>query len=173
MKKNLLILFVFCSQSAFSQWPQTIIIQQRPSINPALPALPDYSINVPSPLDAARQGFELGRAMREEEDRRSFIGQQRIQQQHNLQANTIANELMAYTAVNRPRAMGGTITWSSYYSGAFTIAEKISSSVKNQLYLVSAFREGIGMAQEYEAGRISKEDFEKWRENMNASMTRK
>jgi len=135
--------------------------------------LPDYSINIPSPLDAARQGFELGRAMREEEDRRSFIEQQRIQQQHNLQASTIANELMAYMAANRPRAMGGTITWSSYYIGALTITEKISSSVNNQLYLVSAFREGIGMAQEYEAGRISKEDFEKWRESMNARMTRK
>ena len=171
MKKILLILFVICSQSAFSQWPQTIIIEQRPRINP--PPIVDYSIDVPSPFDALRQGFELGRAMREEEDRRSFIEQQRIQQQRNVQANTIANELMAHTAVNRPKAMGGTITWNAYYSGGLSIAEKISSSDKNQLYLVSSLREGIGMAQEYEAGRISKEDFEKWRESMNARMTRK
>lgn len=171
MKKILLFLFVICTPSAFSQWPQTIIIEQRPGINP-LPKVPDYSINVPSPLDAARQGFELGRAMREEEDRRSFIEQQRIQHQQNAQANAIANELMTYTSVNRPKAMGGTITWSAYYLGALTIAEKISSSAKNQLYLVSSFREGIGMAQEYEAGRISKEDFEKWRESMNARQNR-
>lgn len=81
MKKLIFIFLTLCSQIVFAQWhPQTIIIQQRPSINPMQGPI-DYSSNVQNPFDAARQGFELGRAMREEQERRERLAQQRAEQE--------------------------------------------------------------------------------------------
>lgn len=83
-------------------------------------------------------------------------------------ATQFNEELRTHTSVNRPKAMGGTITWSEYYSGALAIAERIPSNVPSRFETISSIREAISMAQEYEAGRISKEDFYKWRESLNA-----
>lgn len=81
MKKIIFIFLALCNQIVFAQWPpQTIIIQQRPGINPIQGPI-DYSSSVQNPFDAARQGYELGRAMREEQERRERVAQQRAEQE--------------------------------------------------------------------------------------------
>jgi hypothetical protein len=68
----------------------------------------------------------------------------------------------AYVAENRPKAMGGSIKWSTYYEGLVELAKQAQSAQ------VSDWIEAVNMAKEFEAGRISKEDFYKWREEGNA-----
>ncbi len=73
-----------------------------------------------------------------------------------------------YVAENRPKAMGGVISWSSYYTGGLAIAERIPPHIQGRINQISIWREAISMANEFEAGRITKEDFYKWREAGNA-----
>jgi hypothetical protein len=66
-----------------------------------------------------------------------------------------------YVAENRPKAMSGSINWSTYYQGLIDIAKQTQS------VQLSDWIEALNMAKEFEAGRISKEDFHKWREAGN------
>jgi hypothetical protein len=67
-----------------------------------------------------------------------------------------------YVAENRPKAMSGSIKWSTYYEGLVELAKQSNS------FQLSDWIEAVNMAKEFEAGRISKEDFYKWREDGNA-----
>jgi hypothetical protein len=78
------------------------------------------------------------------------------------------DEAKMYVAENRPKALGGVMAWSSYYAGVLAIAEKIPPHIQGRTNQISTWREAINMAKEYEAGRITKEDFYKWREAGNA-----
>ena len=80
----------------------------------------------------------------------------------------IRDEAKMYVAENRPKVMGGVLAWSSYYAGILAIAEKIPPHIPGRMDQISSWREAINMAKEYEAGRITKEDFYKWREESNA-----
>ena len=55
----------------------------------------DYTTNIQSPIDAARQGFELGRAIREEEERRNRAAQQRAEQEASRSQAMQMQRLMA------------------------------------------------------------------------------
>jgi hypothetical protein len=73
-----------------------------------------------------------------------------------------------YIAENRPKALGGTMSWTAYYAGGLAIAESIPPNVQGRIDAISMWRESISMAREYETGRITKEEFYKWREEGNA-----
>lgn len=73
-----------------------------------------------------------------------------------------------YVAENRPKAMAGSLSWSSYYAGGLAVAESVPPNIPGRMDAIIRWRESINMAREYEAGRISKEDFYKWREAGNA-----
>lgn len=75
-----------------------------------------------------------------------------------VNATQVAN---VYVAENRPKAMSGSITWSTYYQGLIDIAKQTQSGQ------LSDWIEALNMAKEFEAGRISKDDFYKWREAGN------
>lgn len=74
----------------------------------------------------------------------------------------VAQAANAYVAENRPKAMSGSIKWSTYYEGLVELAKK------SQSIPVSDWIEAVNMAKEFEAGRISKDDFYRWREEGNA-----
>ena len=80
----------------------------------------------------------------------------------------IQNEYSLYIAENRPKALGGTIKWSDYYSGGLAIAERIPPNMNGRMNQIITWRESINMAKEYESGRITKEEFYKWRDDSNA-----
>lgn len=80
------------------------------------------------------------------------------------------NEAKTYISEYRPKALGGTISWSSYYEGGLALAERIPLNVQGRIDEVSQWRESLNMAREYEAGRITKEQFYKWREEGNAKI---
>jgi hypothetical protein len=73
-----------------------------------------------------------------------------------------------YVAENRPKALAGSISWRAYYAGGLEIAERIPPNVQGRFDQIVSWRESIAMANEFEAGRITKEDFFKWREEGNA-----
>ena len=70
-------------------------------------------------------------------------------------------------AENRPKALSGALSWSAYYAGVIVILEKIPLNVEGRNDEINSWRESLSMAKEYEAGRISKEDFYKWRQDAN------
>lgn len=72
-----------------------------------------------------------------------------------------------YTAENRPKVLAGTLSWTEYYSRILALAESLPPNHPNRSREVSRWLEALGMAREYEAGRISKEAFYKWREDEN------
>jgi hypothetical protein len=74
------LLLAICTQCSFAQWPTQIIVVPR-QISPQPIAPIDYLKNSKDPFESARQGFELGRAMREEEERRNLAAQQRAEQE--------------------------------------------------------------------------------------------
>ena len=75
MKKIAVIFFALCTQYSFAQWPAQIIVLPRQN-GPI-----DYGSLVADPFESARKGFELGKAMREEEERRKAAEQQRAEQE--------------------------------------------------------------------------------------------
>jgi hypothetical protein len=79
-----------------------------------------------------------------------------------------SDDAKMYVAENRPKALGGTMSWSAYYAGLLAIAESIPPNAQGRIDVISNWREAISMAREYESGRITKEDFYKWREEGNA-----
>jgi len=81
-----------------------------------------------------------------------------------------SNEINLYIAENRPKALGGSMAWSAYYAGGLAISEKIPPTIQARMPHIIMWRESISMANEYEAGRITKEEFYKWREDGNARM---
>lgn len=76
--------------------------------------------------------------------------------------------MKVYIAENRPKAIGGTISWSEYYTGALTISQQIPANSPARSDQISQWLEALNMAKEFEAGRITKEYFYKWREEGNA-----
>jgi hypothetical protein len=83
----------------------------------------------------------------------------------------LQDEHKLYVAENRPKAMGGTLTWSAYYAGALAIVERIPPNVEGRMNQISGMREALSMAKEYEAGRITKDEFYKWRDESNARVS--
>lgn len=77
-------------------------------------------------------------------------------------------EVKYYTAANRPKALGGSMPWSTYYEGALSIAQQIPVNTPGRSNQISDWTEALNMAKEYESGRISKEAFFKWREDSNS-----
>lgn len=73
-----------------------------------------------------------------------------------------------YTAANRPKALGGSIQWSTYYEGMLAIAQQVPANTPGRSNLISDWTEALNMAKEFESGRISKEAFFKWREDNNS-----
>ena len=78
------------------------------------------------------------------------------------------DDIKYYTAMNRPKALGGSMQWSSYYEGALAIALQLPANTPGRSVQVSDWTEALNMAREYEAGRITKEAFFKWREDSNS-----
>lgn len=78
------------------------------------------------------------------------------------------DDVKYYTAQNRPKALGGSIQWSTYYEGALAIAQQIPVNTPGRSSQISDWTEALSMAKEYEAGRITKEQFFKWREDGNS-----
>ena len=77
-------------------------------------------------------------------------------------------DISFYIAENRPKALGGSMQWSKFYEGALTIAQQIPPSAAGRSVPISFWLEALNMAKEYEAGRMTKEAFYKWREEGNA-----
>ena len=75
MKRYVAISLVLLAQSSYAQWPAQIYVMPRQN-GPI-----DYSSQLGNPVDSARQGFELGRAMLQEEERRRIVEQQRAEQE--------------------------------------------------------------------------------------------
>lgn len=74
-----------------------------------------------------------------------------------------------YIAENRPKALSGSMAWSSYYEGILALAERLPMSVNDRQQQINTMLEALGVAKEYEAGRMSKDDFYKWRESSNVA----
>jgi len=81
------------------------------------------------------------------------------------------SEIASYTSENRPKAMSGAIKWSALYQGYIDIYKKLPNDTKGKIEAVTYWVEALNIAREYEEGRLSKEDFYKWRENANNNMT--
>lgn len=78
------------------------------------------------------------------------------------------DDIKYYTAQNRPKAIGGSMPWSTYYEGALAIAQQIPVNTPGRSNQISDWIEALSMAKEFEAGRITKDEFFKWREDSNA-----
>jgi hypothetical protein len=87
--------------------------------------------------------------------------------------NIARNQLMLYIAEERPKALAGTITWTSFYQGQMNLAKSFPDSLNGKYELIADMTEALNMAQQYESGKISKEDFYKWRETGNAASAAK
>lgn len=79
-----------------------------------------------------------------------------------------AEDIQLYIAENRPKAIGGSLKWTTYYEGGLAIAKQIPSHVRGRSHQISDWLESINVAKEYEAGNLTKEEFYKWRETVNA-----
>jgi hypothetical protein len=79
-------------------------------------------------------------------------------------------EMKLYIAENRPLALSGTIKWTTYYEGGLSLAKKIPPNIQGRSDEISDWLESINVAKEYEAGRLTKEEFYKWREASNAKV---
>jgi hypothetical protein len=79
-----------------------------------------------------------------------------------------SEDINIYVAENRPKALGGSMQWSKFYEGALAIAQQIPPNVTGRSVPISHWLEALNMAKEYEAGRMTKEAFFKWREEGNA-----
>ncbi len=79
------------------------------------------------------------------------------------------NQARMYVADERPKALSGSIKWTAYYQGFINLANSFPDSTPGKYNLIAEMTEGLNMAREFEAGRISKEDFYKWRETGNAA----
>lgn len=77
-------------------------------------------------------------------------------------------EISLYIAENRPKALGGSMPWSKFYEGALAITQQIPTNAAGRSVPISFWLEALNMAKEYEAGRMTKEAFYKWREEGNA-----
>jgi hypothetical protein len=75
MKHYSIIALALFAQCSFAQWPAQVYVLPRQN-GPI-----DYSSQLGNPLDSARRGFELGQAMRQEEERRRMVEQQRADQE--------------------------------------------------------------------------------------------
>lgn len=84
-------------------------------------------------------------------------------------SNPAQNQVIMYIAEERPKAIAGTIKWTTYYQGAINLANTYPDSAPGKFQLIAEMTEALGMARQYEAGRISKEEFYKWREDGNAA----
>jgi hypothetical protein len=62
----------------------------------------------------------------------------------------------SFIAQQKPRAEAGEIKWSTYYKGLFAKASAASAPG----YLLSALNQSSGVALRYEAGQISKDQFD-------------
>ncbi len=74
-----------------------------------------------------------------------------------------------YIAAERPKALAGSIKWTSYYQSFINLLNSFADSTPGKYNLIAEMTEGLNMAREFEAGRISKEEFYKWRETGNAA----
>jgi len=75
MKNFTVLSLALWAQISYAQWPAQIYVMPRQN-GPI-----DYSSQLGNPIDSARQGFELGRAMRQEEERQRIVEQQRAEQE--------------------------------------------------------------------------------------------
>jgi hypothetical protein len=83
--------------------------------------------------------------------------------------NNAENQARMYMAEERPKALSGTIKWTAYYQGFINLANSFPDSTPGKYNLIAEMTEGLNMARGYEAGRISKDEFFKWREAGNAA----
>ena len=77
-------------------------------------------------------------------------------------------DIKSYIAEDRPKALGGSLKWSTYYEGGLAIAKQIPSNIQGRSDQINDWLESINVAKEYEAGRLTKDEFYKWREEFNA-----
>lgn len=84
--------------------------------------------------------------------------------------NPQADAYRSYIAVNKPLAEQGAMKWSDYYSQAYQHALPLQSPLKP--VALEQFSKLIGHAKDYEAGKISKEQFEFYRREAQIAQSR-
>ena len=77
-------------------------------------------------------------------------------------------DIQLYIAENRPKALAGSLKWTTFYEGGLAIANQIPPHVQGRSVQISDWNESINVAKEYEAGNLTKEEFYSWREAYNA-----
>lgn len=82
-------------------------------------------------------------------------------------ASTRLAEIQAYAATNRPLAEAGTIKWSDYYLGLHRVGVASGMPANTQMRLNNMIRD----AQQFEAGQITRDEFDYRRRAATAAET--